>query len=224
MTTEQLDYLPVLSAGRHRNARRGACFMEYASYLAGARWSDHPACTHPALAAFARLVNDLSSDGSRSKLATHIPSVVGLVGDDPRVPVILSTVAAAAALPVASQTRQRALATALVRCEGLLSQWDDAASDRARARIRAAFLLAPGTEAWAHDFLAQWSSPLWQGSELNDETILRTAIIGIADACVPDVDARLERVLVQAIDECAAILEPNAADASAANTRESVSA
>ena len=39
------DVMPHLSAGRHRNPRRGACFMEFASYLAGERWSDHPACT-----------------------------------------------------------------------------------------------------------------------------------------------------------------------------------
>ncbi len=35
--------------------------MELASYLAGERWSDHPACTHPLLAAVARDVNDYTS-------------------------------------------------------------------------------------------------------------------------------------------------------------------
>ena len=44
------ELVPVLSRGKHRNPRRGACFMELASYLAGERWSDHPACTHPLLA------------------------------------------------------------------------------------------------------------------------------------------------------------------------------
>ena len=28
--------------------------MEFASFLAGERWSDHPACTHPLLAGVAR--------------------------------------------------------------------------------------------------------------------------------------------------------------------------
>ena len=32
--------------------------MELASYLAGERWSAHPPCTHPLLAALARDVND----------------------------------------------------------------------------------------------------------------------------------------------------------------------
>src|SRR3954451_19465820 len=33
------DMMPVLSRGRHRNPRKGACFMELASFVAGERWS-----------------------------------------------------------------------------------------------------------------------------------------------------------------------------------------
>jgi hypothetical protein len=51
------DVLPILSPGKHRNPRKGACFMEFASLLAGERWSDHPACAHPLLAVVARHVN-----------------------------------------------------------------------------------------------------------------------------------------------------------------------
>ena len=29
------DGVPVLSRGKHRSPRRGACFMEFASFLAG---------------------------------------------------------------------------------------------------------------------------------------------------------------------------------------------
>jgi hypothetical protein len=210
MTTEQFDFLPVLSAGRHRSARRGACFMEYASFLAGTRWSDHPECTHPTLAALARLVNDLTSDAARSHLAPHIPSVVGLNGDNPRIPVILSTIAASAALPIASQTRQRALATALIRCERLLDQWSGPEIDRARLRIRVAFMMTPGTESWALDYLSHTSLHLSHPVDLPEDAILRGAVIGIADACVPDADARLSRLLGQAIEECALILAPTA--------------
>jgi hypothetical protein len=42
--TDLPELVPVLSRGKHRNPRRGACFMELASYLAGERWSDQPAC------------------------------------------------------------------------------------------------------------------------------------------------------------------------------------
>ena len=70
------DVMPILSRGRHRSPRRGACFMEFASYLAGERWSDHPACTHGTLAHLARLVNDLTSDAGRARLTpvsyTHL--------------------------------------------------------------------------------------------------------------------------------------------------------
>ena len=67
------DLMPVLSRGKHRHPRKGACFMELASYLAGEKWSDHPDCTHPLLAALARDVNDHVSDGARSRLAPLIP-------------------------------------------------------------------------------------------------------------------------------------------------------
>jgi len=61
--------LPVLSAGRHRGPRQGACLMEYASVLAGERFSDAPRCTDPVLGAVARAVNDYSSDVARQRLA-----------------------------------------------------------------------------------------------------------------------------------------------------------
>lgn len=208
-STEQ--FLPILSAGRHRSAKRGACFMEFASYLAGERWSDHPACTHPTLAATARLVNDLSSDDARSKLSVHISSVVGLNGDDRRIPTLVAILAATSALPVASAMRQSALASGLVRCEYILEAWSGPEVDRARQRIRAAFELTPGTEDWARDFIDQVSQHGKQPVTVNNEALLRTAVIGIADACVPDADERLAALLGEAIDECTRILQPERA-------------
>jgi hypothetical protein len=61
--------LPMLGRGKHRNPKKGACFMELASFLAGERWSDHPSCTHPLVAMLARAVNDLTSDHARPRLA-----------------------------------------------------------------------------------------------------------------------------------------------------------
>jgi len=55
--------------------------MEIASVLAGERWSDSPRCTHPVLAAVARLVNDAVSDTARPQLAAMVPDLVGAVGD-----------------------------------------------------------------------------------------------------------------------------------------------
>src|SRR4051794_31928069 len=95
------ELLPVLSRGKHRNPRKGACFMEMASVLAGERWSDPPKCTHPLLADLARLVNDCTSDESRHQLAVLIPSVVGLTSDDMRLDTRIMLRCATTALPVA---------------------------------------------------------------------------------------------------------------------------
>lgn len=75
-----LSGLPELQAGQHLDPSHGGCFMEYASLLAGEKWSDHPRCTHPALAQLARLVNDAASPGERQQLARLIPDVIGVTG------------------------------------------------------------------------------------------------------------------------------------------------
>src|SRR5580765_4159987 len=111
------DGVPVLSAGRHRRPRKGACFMEFASYLAGEKWSDHPACTHPLLAGIARTVNDLVDSEHRTLLVPLIPDVVGLTGDDLVIDVTLTARCAMAALPVASMDYQRALAVGLLTAD-----------------------------------------------------------------------------------------------------------
>ena len=145
--------MPVLSVGRHRSPKRGACFMEYASHLAGERWSDHPSCTHPAVAALARAVNDCSSDDSRGLLVPLIPSVIGLTGRDDRMRLIVSIRASSAALPVASESRQRAIAVGLAHCEVLLEGDESAVGTTLRSAIRGAFDQAPGAERWARAFL-----------------------------------------------------------------------
>jgi hypothetical protein len=211
--TEHL--LPVLSPGRHRNPRRGACFMEYASYLAGLRWSDHPSCTHPSVAALARLVNDVTSDEARSRLTTLIPSVVGLVGNDPRVPLVVSSLAASSALPISSEIRQRALAAGLLRCERLLAGSTGPVTDRTRATVRAALDRAPAAEAWARAFEGEDSVTRPRPIAISDEAILRASVIGIAEACVLDPDERLVRLLTTVIAETSEILRPQHAGAPA---------
>src|SRR5712691_8528423 len=99
------ELIPILSRGKHRSPRKGACFMELASYLAGERWSDHPACTHPLLAAVARDVNDYTSDAGRPRLAGLIPSVIGLTGEDLHIDARIALACARRALPVAAAGR-----------------------------------------------------------------------------------------------------------------------
>jgi hypothetical protein len=84
--------------------------MELASYLAGERWGDHPACTHPLLGFVARLVNDHTSDEGSFRLAEVIPSVIGLTGDDLHIDALITLRCATIALPVtAGADRQRVL-------------------------------------------------------------------------------------------------------------------
>src|SRR4051795_9579975 len=106
------DGVPVLSRGKHRSPRRGACFMEFASFLAGERWSDHPACTHPLLAQLARQINDVTGDAGRRRLVPLIPSVVGRLGDG-RTWLTLPVELAAAQILDVPEATQRVLAAGL---------------------------------------------------------------------------------------------------------------
>src|SRR2546429_8446546 len=95
--------------------------MEFASYLAGERWSDHPACTHPLLAAVARDVNDYTSDAGRARLAELIPSVIGLASDDLHVDARIALRCARMALPVVAAERQRTMVISVLVGERVLA-------------------------------------------------------------------------------------------------------
>ena len=196
--------LPILSRGKHRNPRRGACFMEYASYLAGEKWSDHPSCTDPSLASLARMVNDCTSDAARGQLVTMIPSVIGLTGDGTITAIRLAVRAASAALPIASEGRQRALAAGLLRCDELLVGWGESESSTSRAMIRNALEHTPGASSWAGEFLKSMGALSGGSIPFMSEAIIRTAVVGIADACVQDSNHRLRELLALAITDCAA--------------------
>lgn len=201
--TQIPDLMPVLSVGRHRSPKRGACFMEYASHLAGERWSDHPACTHPAVASLARAVNDCTGDAGRARLVPLIPSVIGLRGSDDRVRLVVGVRAASAALPIASESRQRALAVGLAHCESLLdSQPQDVTTAELGEAITRAFRAAPQAELWARSFLDAVGTA---GTRLDSWTVdklIALSIVGIAEACVPDSDDRLFRLLDATITDC----------------------
>ena len=213
LTATQLDltpeHLPVLSAGRHRNSRKGACFMEYASVLAGERWSDHPASTHPAISSLARAVNDCTSDSARSTLAPLIPSVIGLgVGDerlDERIAVLVAARAGIAALPIACESRQRTIAVGLLYAHELLGRpAANPAGSPSTDEVRAAIDEALATAPLAHQWAAAFSTGLVpkSGNSRHAMRVLTTiSVLGIADACVPDADARLERLLRLTIAE-----------------------
>ncbi|MFC4555555.1 hypothetical protein [Georgenia faecalis] len=197
--TDEFEMLPMLARGKHRNPRKGACFMELASFLAGERWSDSPPCTHPLLAHLARLVNDLTDDTDRPQLAPLIPSVIGLRSTDPRWDHELTLLAASRALPVAAESHQRALAVGILTCERLLAVYEGRPEGTLTARSREAFEQVPLVEQWARAFIARTGV---SGSRHPGAAVLECATLGIASACVADPATRLRELLVDAITLC----------------------
>jgi hypothetical protein len=198
--------LPMLSRGKHRGPRKGACFMEFASLLAGERWSDHPACTHPLLAAVARHVNDYTTDAGRSRLAGLIPSVIGLTGEDLRIDARIALGSATMALPVVAAGHQRVMAVSVLSCERVLAELDGRPADALEAPSRAALEQVPDAARWASRFTGGTRSVAVSHKRFRRQaapTIVRNAVAGIAQACVPDPDEMLRDLLVQAIEVCA---------------------
>lgn len=196
------DHVPVLSRGKHRNPRKGACFMEFASYLAGERWSDHPDCTHPLLAALARGVNDHMTDEGRQRLAPLIPSVIGLTSDDQRVDAHIALLCARTALPIVAVERQRVMAVGVLSCERALAELGGECTSDCRVASRAAMAQAPHAADWAHRFAGRVTPAVKDFRRIAAPSIVSNAVKGIAAATVTDPDGVLRGLLVDAIAEC----------------------
>ena len=197
------DVMPILSPGRHRSPLRGACFMEFASYLAGERWSDHPACTHGTLAHLARMVNDLTSDAGRARLTSLIPAVVGLTSDDPLLDVLLALRAAGAALPIAAEDRQRSQAVGVRVALRVIGERDDELTAELRELAEGALRAAPAADAWAIQFIEKVGSGRGGMTARQCRHIVTGAVDGIARACVGDPDERLVALLTAAVSDTA---------------------
>jgi hypothetical protein len=197
------ELIPILSRGKHRSPRQGACFMELVSYLAGERWSDHPGCTHPLLAAVARDVNDYTSDAGRPRLAGLIPSVIGLTGEDLHIDARIALVCARQALPVAAAERQQTMAVSVLSCERVLAALDGRPAGWLEEQSRQALAQAPHAAHWARGFTrGNPISPKAFRRHVAPATV-RAAVEGIALACVPQPDAMLFALLADVIGACA---------------------
>ena len=202
MTHHIPDVVPVLSRGKHRNPRKGACFMELASYLAGEKWSDHPSCTHPLLAALARDINDHVSDTSRTWLAPLVPDVIALDGDDPRVDAWIARDAALAALPVVSAERQGVAAVGLLRCEWFLARQEGRDDHDLTPGTRAALDAVPHARDWARRFGMLGHGTEERFQKRSAPVIVHTSVSGIAAATVPNADRILVDLLESTIAKC----------------------
>jgi hypothetical protein len=194
------DGMPILSRGRHRTPRRGACFMELASLLAGEPWSDHPSCTHPLLGQLARQVNDETSDAGRQELARLIPSVVGRRGDDTTSAKVSVAVAARVILDV-PETAQRVLAGGLIRAEQLCADKGGELAATGR-QARAAIDLAPDAAAWFErlSLRDRISEKAYAGRCA--PMMIHCAIEGIVASADADRDQRLRELLELGIAAC----------------------
>lgn len=201
------DFMPVLGRGKHRSPRKGACFMEFASYLAGERWSDHPACTHPLLARLARLINDYTSDTERQHLVGLVPSVVGLTSDDARVDLRIALRAAVTALPVVAEERQRTMALTVVVANRLLAVLDGRPAGHLDDASRRALARAPMAARWAYEHACSMPVSLRGFRRRGAPAAVLYAVDGIAKACIPDPEGLLRELLAGAITDCAAAVQ-----------------
>jgi hypothetical protein len=203
LQTKLPDLFPMLSRGKHRSPRKGACFMELASYLAGERWSDHPRCTHPLLAQLARLVNDHTSDARRPQLAELTPLVIGLTSDDVRVDARIALRCARVALPVVAALRQNAMAVAALRADRVLAKLEGRPVGSVEEQTRVALEQVPQAAQWARGFIADGDISESRFRRYAAPSTVRSAVQGIAQACIADPDRLLRELLVEAIRECA---------------------
>jgi hypothetical protein len=185
--------------------------MEMTSFLAGERWSDHPACTHPLLASLARMVNDIVSDQVRPQLVPMIPSVIGLHSEDIRVDAGIALRAAGAALPIAAVPRQHSLATAVLSCEALLAELDGRHPNSLSPQSRQILDHVPDAEKWARSFMSGRPVSRRTFRARTAPHVLNIAVDGIAAACVSDVEQRLVDLLATTIADCQALIIPVAA-------------
>ena len=196
------DLMPVLSRGKHRNPRKGACFMELVSFLAGDKWSDHPDCTHPLLAALARDVNDHIGDDARRQIAPLIPDVIGLNRRDPRIDCRLAREAALTALPVASAERQGVAAVGLLCCEGMLNELEGRPVDHVSPRVEAALAQVPRARDWARSFCGMGWGSRENFTRRSAPAIVHSAVSSIAYAAIPDAEQILVYLLQRSVADC----------------------
>ncbi len=176
--------------------------MEYASYLAGEKWSDHPACTHPLLGELARQVNDFISDEARQALVGLVPDMIGLTGSDLHIDLRIALRAARTALPVVAEGRQQIMAVAVLTCERLLAGLDGCPGAPLSQESSDPLALAPEAPTWARHYTRNLSISHRAFHRQTAPTIVRYAVQGIARACIPDPESLLHDLLVGAIEDC----------------------
>jgi hypothetical protein len=172
--------------------------MELASVLAGERWSDHPRCTHPLLAALAREVNDVTSDGDRQQLVGLVPTVVGRTGDEQTYLRVAVAVATSVIRDVPEET-QHVLAGGLLQAERMCGE-DPALAD-VRRQASSALDSVPGAVRWVERLGVRSRITSRMFARNCAPTMVRCAVHGVAVGSPGD-GARLRALLETGIAAC----------------------
>ncbi len=185
--------------------------MEFASFLAGERWSDHPKCTHPLLSALARAVNDCTSDAGRAALVPLIPDVVGLNPRDPRAAAVIALHCARSALAVVPAELARVMAVSVLACERYLAALEGLPAGHLSARSRLALEKQPGALQWARDFIDRVGPVDYRAFEHNaGASTVRQAVVAVRT--VTDADSELRAMLAGAVEACRRVADGGPAD------------
>ena len=107
------------------------------------------------------------------------------------------------ALPVVAAGRQRVLAVSVLTCERVLAELDRRAVERLEEQSRLVLAEVPQAAEWADQFTSGVRPSQTGFRREAAPTIVRDAVEGIAQACVPNPDGMLHALLVQAIAVCA---------------------
>ena len=130
--------------------------------------------------------------------------MIGLTGDDLHIDARMALRSATMALPVVAAERQRVLAVSVLTCERVLAELDGRTPGSLEEQSRRALAKVPHATEWAYQFTSGVRPSTRGFRRQAAPTIVRDAVQGIAQACMPDPDGMLHALLVQAIDVCAA--------------------
>jgi hypothetical protein len=181
--------MELLGRGTHANPRCGCNILEYASVLAGERWSSRPQSVHPALADVAGMVNDQMTDDNRRLLTPLAPCLLGTSTADPRAWPAITGACIRGALARASEPGKSRLKTDLDAARNWLAEASRPPDQRRRAP-----LAGRRERRWARHAIC-------------------TALLTVAaPPGQDDADARLCQVLLDCVNECRRLAGERAVD------------
>jgi hypothetical protein len=92
----------------------------------------------------------------------------------------------------------------VLSCDRILAELDGRPGGGLQEPSRSALAQVPDAAAWANRFTRGVRPSAKRFRRQVAPAIVRDAVQGIAEACIPDPDAMLRDLLIQAIGECAA--------------------